>query len=76
MEEIISELRATGITAAVLLGNPSYYPRFGFISGTQFDLQNEYGESDAFMAIELKEDALNNISGMVQYVAAFAECDA
>jgi len=76
MEEIISKLRATGITAAVLLGNPSYYPRFGFISGTQFDLQNEYGASDAFMAIELKEDALNNISGMVQYVAAFAECDA
>ncbi len=76
MEEVIEQLKTDGCFAAVLLGNPNYYPRFGFKPASQFDLQNEYGADDAFMAIELQPNALKNISGMVQYVSAFAECDA
>ncbi len=76
MEEVIAQLRNDGCVAAALLGNPTYYPRFGFLSGASFNLQNEYGAGDPFMAMELQEGALNNISGMVMYVSAFAECDA
>ena len=76
MEEVIEQLKTDGYIATVLLGNPNYYPRFGFKSASQFDLQNDYGAEDAFMAIELQPNALKNISGMVQYVSAFAECDA
>ncbi len=76
MEEVIEQLKTDGCIAAVLLGNPNYYPRFGFKPASQFDLQNEYGADDAFMAMELQPDALKNIGGMVQYVSAFAECDA
>jgi len=76
MEEVIAQLRNDGCVAAVLLGNPTYYPRFGLLSGASFNLQNEYGAGDPFMAMELQEGALNNISGMVTYVSAFAECNA
>ena len=76
MEEVIAQLWNDGCVAAVLLGNPTYYPRFGFLSGASFNLQNEYGAGDPFMAMELQKGALNNISGMVTYVSAFAECNA
>ena len=76
MEEIINQLRISGFTAAVLLGAPDYYPRFGFSKGSDFDLTNEYGADAAFMAIELHPDALANVSGLVKYTQAFADCDA
>jgi len=76
MKKVIEQLRTDGYIAAVLLGNPNYYPRFGFIPGSKFDLQNEYGAGDSFMALELQDRALENIIGKVQYVSAFAECGA
>jgi putative acetyltransferase len=76
MEEVLVHLRNIGFVGAVLLGDPKYYPRFGFTSGSEFGLQNEYGAGDAFMAMELQPEALNKISGMVKYASAFSECDA
>lgn len=75
MEQIITQLRNDGLFAAVLLGSPKYYPRFGFSPAADFGLQNEYGEGDAFMAMELQPNSLKNTIGMVQYVSAFRECD-
>ena len=49
---------------------------FGFSKGSDFDLTNEYGADAAFMAIELHPDALVNVSGLVKYTQAFADCDA
>ena len=76
MEEIIVQLRDSGCTAAVLLGSPHYYQRFGFKTASHFNLQNEYGANDAFMAMELRPDALKHLSGMVKYASSFAECGA
>ena len=76
MEEVIVQLRNDGCVAAVLLRTPNYYPRFGFSSGADFGLQNEYGAGDPFMAMKLQDGSLENISGMVNYVSAFAECNA
>ena len=75
MEAIVKQVRKDGYIAAVLLGNPDYYPRFGFSSGSVFGLENEYDAGDSFMAIELQPTALENITGLVQYASAFAECD-
>ncbi len=74
MEAIIKQLRIDGFVAAVLLGNPNYYPRFGFSSGISFGLQNEYGVDESFMAMELVEGSLQNISGIVKYTNTFTEC--
>ena len=76
MEEVIVHLRNTGFVGAVLLGDPKYYPRFGFKNASLFGLQNEYGADDAFMAMELQPEALNSISGLAKYTSAFAECEA
>lgn len=75
MEELLVHLRNTGFVAAVLLGDPKYYYRFGFTSGSEFGLQNEYGAGEAFMAMELQPEALNSFSGLVKYASAFADCD-
>jgi putative acetyltransferase len=76
MEQIILHLRANECIAAVLLGNPKYYPRFGFKTASEFGLHNEYGAVDTFMALELQPNALKNITGLVRYVSAFVECSA
>jgi len=75
MEAAIKELKNSCITAAVLLGNPEYYVRFGFLTASNFKLGNEYNATDAFMAMELQPKALAAISGVVQYSPAFSLCD-
>ncbi|HYR86657.1 MAG TPA: N-acetyltransferase [Terriglobia bacterium] len=62
-----------GYGAVVVLGHTAYYPRFGFSRAKDYRLDNEYNALDAFMVIELKEGALQTISGMVKYAPEFSE---
>lgn len=62
-----------GVDALFLLGHPSYYPRFGF-APTHID--NEYGATDAFMALELTKQCLNGVSATARYVSEFSEVGA
>ena len=57
----------------VVLGHPTYYPRFGFSTARAFGLDNEYNAEDAFMVMELKPGALLGIQGLVQYAPEFRE---
>lgn len=63
--------RAAGAGFVVVLGDPAYYSRFGFVAGSQFGLANEYGVDHKFMALELKPGCLS-YGGLVRYGAAFA----
>jgi putative acetyltransferase len=65
--------RAAGFDIVVVLGHVSFYPRFGFVPAARRGLENEYDASDAFMVLELRDGALNSISGLVKYAAEFAE---
>jgi putative acetyltransferase len=67
--------RARGYAAVVVLGHPEYYPRFGFVPAHTFGLTCEFpSPPEAFMAIELKANALNGISSsMVRYRSEFAD---
>jgi len=65
--------RDAGYDAVVVLGHPEYYPRFGFVRASDYGLGNEYGADDAFMVIELKQDALKNVKAIVKYQPEFAE---
>lgn len=58
------------VDALFLLGHPSYYPRFGF---SPTHIANEYGATDAFMALELRDGCLNGLSALAKYVAEFSE---
>jgi len=65
--------REQGIDFVVLLGNPEYYSRFGFIPASEFGLGNEYGVEDEFQARELKPGVLRGARGVVKYVGEFQE---
>ena len=72
--EGLKKCAVAGFEMAVVLGDPDYYPRFGFSRASLYGLGNEYGADEHFMAIELKNGALDKISGIVRYSPEFKEC--
>jgi putative acetyltransferase len=61
-----------GHQSVILIGHPSYYPRFGYKIAKIWGLTNPWGiDSKAFMAIELVEGALDGIAGLAVYPKAF-----
>jgi putative acetyltransferase len=65
--------REAGWDFVIVVGHPAYYPRFGFIAGRCFGLSSSYGDSEAFMVMELKPGALKGAVGMVKYSPEFAK---
>jgi len=64
-----------GFQSAILLGHPEYYPRFGYKPASTWGIKTHYElpSDDVFMAVELTEDALSNVSGMVIFPPEFGE---
>jgi putative acetyltransferase len=68
----LAACRSAGFAAAVVLGDPRYYRRFGFVSARQFGLSSEYdAPEDAFMALELRPGALDGAKGLCRYADEF-----
>jgi putative acetyltransferase len=64
--------RAAGYDAVVVLGWPTFYQRFDFVSASTFGLTCEFDSPDeAFMAIELRPGALRGRGGLVRYASEF-----
>jgi putative acetyltransferase len=66
----LAACREQGHRIVIVLGHPHFYPRFGFSAELARRLDSPYS-GEAFMAIELVENALQRISGRVQYPAPF-----
>ena len=61
-----------GFGAVVVLGHPSYYPRFGFLPSTRYSISCEYAvPEEVFMAVELRPGFLQGVSGKIKYHSAF-----
>jgi putative hydrolase of the HAD superfamily len=73
IEKGLSICRERGYDFIVLLGDPRYYSRFGFIPAAEFGLDNEYGAGEEFQARELKPGILNGTRALVRYVPEFKE---
>lgn len=72
IQQAISVAKAYDHGSIIVLGHHSYYPRFGFKPASLWNIRCPFDVSDeAFMAIELKTNALSNASGMVKYPAPF-----
>ncbi len=71
VEEALARARASGIGAVVVLGDPAYYTRFGFVTAARHRLRFAAAPDDAFMAAELVPGALAVARGVVRYHDAF-----
>ncbi|OFW64232.1 MAG: hypothetical protein A2Y74_01920 [Actinobacteria bacterium RBG_13_63_9] len=70
----LEHLRAAGHIGAVVVGEPRYYRRFGFIPAGRWGLRWEMDVlEDNFMAIELTPSVLASASGVVRYRPEFTE---
>ena len=69
----LEQCRQLGFGAVVVLGHPTYYPRFGFSSSTRFGIGCEYEvPEEVFMLVELEAGFLRDASGRVKYHIAFS----
>jgi putative acetyltransferase len=68
MHALIERCTAQGFEAIFLLGDPSYYARFGFV---QSHIGNDYGATEAFMHLEIEPGVLAGIEDTAHYVDAF-----
>ncbi len=66
----LKRLRELGERSVIVVGHPSYYPRFGFSTELASGLENPFPR-DTFLALELRPGALEGIRGKVRYAAAF-----
>ena len=70
----LSRARELGYQSVIVLGHEHYYPKFGFEQADKWNIKSPFDvPPPVFMAIELSTDALQNISGTVEYPRAFYE---
>lgn len=76
VQQGLAECRRLGFDAIVVLGDPCYYQRFGFVPAKQYGLTCEYSvPDDAFQAVELSQGSLQSCRGVVKYRPEFALCE-
>ena len=64
--------KALGFKSVIVLGHEHYYPKFGFEPAAKWNIKAPFDvPSNVFMAIELENDGLKNISGTVIYPKEF-----
>lgn len=69
--EIAKEL---GYKSIILLGHEKYYPKFGYKQANKFGIELPFEvPKENCMAIELVENGLKDVSGMVEYPKEFNE---
>ena len=70
----LEHCRQAGYECVVVLGHAEYYPRFGFVPASRFGVKCEYDVPDeVFMALELREGALEGRAGIAKYEPEFKE---
>ena len=69
----LARCRAAGHAFVVVLGDPDYYGRFGFVAAERHGLASEYdAPPGAFQVIELVPGTLGANPGVVRYAPEFA----
>jgi putative acetyltransferase len=60
----LAECTRRGVEAVVVVGHPTYYPRFGFVRASTFRIACEFDvDDDAFMVVELVPGVLKGGDG-------------
>ena len=54
VEEGLEKARESGFTSVVVLGHPTFYPRFGFVNASNWSITSPWDlPDDVFMSMEL-----------------------
>ncbi|PGB04378.1 GNAT family N-acetyltransferase [Bacillus toyonensis] len=70
----LEKAKELGYGSVVVLGHPDYYPKFGFKKASEWNIKAPFEVPDeVFMVMELRENTLQGVEGIVQYSSAFAE---
>jgi putative acetyltransferase len=70
----LEECRRLGYGAIFLVGQPEYYPRFGFVPAAENSIRCEFEVPEqAWMVLELKPDTLSGRTGTVFFQPEFKE---
>ena len=66
-------LKESSCPFVIVLGHPEYYPRFGFVPASHYDLHCQWDgvPDEAFMVIVLDESAMEGVSGVARYRSEF-----
>jgi len=68
----IERAKALGYKSIILLGHEHYYPKFGFKRASTWNIKCPFEVPDeVFMAMELVENGLKGVSGVVEYPKEF-----
>ncbi|AKB26404.1 GCN5-related N-acetyltransferase [Methanosarcina sp. MTP4] len=74
IKEGLETCKKLGYGSVIVLGHPEYYSSFGFEPASKWGIKDPFGApEEAFMALELKEGALEGISGVVEYPEEFSD---
>ncbi|KRG16774.1 MULTISPECIES: GNAT family N-acetyltransferase [Bacillaceae] len=74
ISEALKKAKELRFHSVVVLGHPEYYPKFGFKKASTWGIKAPFEVPDeAFMAIELGENTLDKVSGVVEYPSVFFE---
>ncbi|WP_137789212.1 N-acetyltransferase [Bacillus sp. E(2018)] len=69
----LSTAKNLGYQSVIVLGHQDYYPKFGFQPASNWGIKAPFEVPDeVFMAIEITEDSLADVSGVVHYSEAFS----
>ncbi|EJR65425.1 hypothetical protein IIO_01609 [Bacillus cereus VD115] len=70
----LEKAKELGYGSVVVLGHSEYYPKFGFKKASEWNIKAPFEVPDeVFMVMELRENTLQGVEGVVHYSSAFAE---
>ncbi|MEU3727263.1 N-acetyltransferase, partial [Streptomyces sp. NPDC031705] len=68
---LLAAARARGEALVLVLGHPSYYPRFGFVAASRFGIRAPFEVPDAAMMALVLDDSVPVPAGTITYPAPF-----
>lgn len=72
INESLKIAKKLGFKSIIVLGHDKYYPKFGFERASKYSISAPFDVPDSsFMALELVDNALNGVNGVVIYSDAF-----
>ena len=72
VEAGLSDCAKSGHRIVVVLGDPDFYRRFGFVSAKSYGIQWEHDvPEEVFLVKELEDGALSQVKGVVRYRPEF-----